>query len=625
MSRGQDPLAGVVCELQTTSANTCDVRESARFLIRLGGWVLILAAATAMLVWSWNTWPDVVVDFGQQLYIPRQLSQGQVLYRDIATYNGPLSQYWNALWFLILGASLRTLVIANLVLLAALIILLHHMIRRVAGELATVGACLVFVLVFAFGQYSGIGNYNYVCPYAHEMTHGLLLSLAATACVWAYPRRGLPVLLLAGLCLGGAFLTKSEIFQAGAAGAVAALGATIWAGRPGRKQAARMIGVFLAGFLLPPLVSFGLLWGAMPAGMALLGTIGSWRTLAYPQLAGLRFFREGLGVDNVSFNLWQMLWTLGQYLVIPVPVTVLAWALGRAGKWLWAAGLATFAGALAIVWSCQSMVDWVGIARPFPLIVLAVLAVFLVRFVRLRGDPSRATALVAPISLSLLGLCLLAKMVLNARICNYGFVLAMPAAMIVVVAMLEWIPAAIRNFGGCAWIFRAAAMGMLIPVVFVHLKAQNHQREVKTYVVARGPNVLITDRRGEFVNALLEELADRVKPGESLVAFPEGAMLNFLSGIRNPTPYTNFMPPELLVFGQERMLESLRAANPEWVLLVHKDTSEFGHRFFGLDYGRDIAAWIASNYDPVSLTGQPPLQDDSFGMMLLRRKFYRTP
>jgi len=578
-----------------------------------------------MLVWSWNTWPDVVVDFGQQLYIPWQLSQGQVLYRDIATYNGPLSQYWNALWFLMLGASLRTLVIANLVLLGGLIILLHHVMRRVAGELAAVGACLVFVLVFAFGQYTGIGNYNYVCPYAHEMTHGLLLSLAATACVWGFPRRGLPALLLGGLCLGGAFLTKSEVFQAGAAGAVGALGLTIWARRPGRKQAPRMIATFLAGFLLPPVTSFGLLCLAMPAGQALLGTIGSWRTLAYPQLAGLRFFREGLGVDNIPGNLKWMLWILGQYLVIPVPAAALAWAAGRAGKWRWMVGLAALAGTMAIVWSCRAMVDWVGIARPFPLIVLAAIIVFLVRFVRLRGDPSRAMALVAPISLSLLGLCLLAKMILNARICNYGFVLAMPAAMIVVAAMLEWIPSAIRRLGGSAWIFRAAAVGMLLPTVFVHLRVQDLQHRMKTSVVASGPNAFIADGRGAFVNAMLEELAARVKPGESLVAFPEGAMLNFLSGLPNPTPYTNFMPPELLVFGQERMLESLRAARPEWILLVHKDTSEFGHQFFGLDYGHDIAAWIASNYDPISMTGRPPLQDEYFGMMLLRRKFQSAP
>ena len=36
--------------------------------------------------------------FGRELYVPWQLTQGKVLYRDIESIFGPLSPYLNALW-----------------------------------------------------------------------------------------------------------------------------------------------------------------------------------------------------------------------------------------------------------------------------------------------------------------------------------------------------------------------------------------------------------------------------------------------------------------------------------------------------------------------------------------------
>ena len=65
-------------------------------------------------VQTWRRWPDLLIDFGRELYVPWQLASGAVLYEDIAYFNGPLSAYWNALLFRWFGPSLLTLVVANL-------------------------------------------------------------------------------------------------------------------------------------------------------------------------------------------------------------------------------------------------------------------------------------------------------------------------------------------------------------------------------------------------------------------------------------------------------------------------------------------------------------------------------
>ncbi|MBI3467404.1 MAG: glycosyltransferase family 39 protein, partial [Planctomycetes bacterium] len=146
---------------------------------------LTLPLALAVgLWWSWGTWPDVLIDFGRELYTPWRLAEGDVLYRDVAYFNGPVSPYLNSLWFRLFGSSLLTLVIANTVVLAAAVGLVYRLVMEIAGPAAALLAGLTFIAVFAFGQYVGAGNYNWICPYSHEITHGITLSLVAICLAW---------------------------------------------------------------------------------------------------------------------------------------------------------------------------------------------------------------------------------------------------------------------------------------------------------------------------------------------------------------------------------------------------------------------------------------------------------
>ena len=77
------------------------------------GFAAIVLTLFAMLVFMWRTWCDPVIDFGREIYVPWQLSQGKVLYRDLAHFNGPLSAYFNSIVFRIFGPSLMALVWTN--------------------------------------------------------------------------------------------------------------------------------------------------------------------------------------------------------------------------------------------------------------------------------------------------------------------------------------------------------------------------------------------------------------------------------------------------------------------------------------------------------------------------------
>ena len=151
--------------------------------------------------WSWRKWPDPLIDFGRELYVPWRITQGAVLHRDIASLFGPLSPYVNALWFRLFGVSLTTLIFCNLAILAAVLAGLYHLVRLSADRLAATLVTLSVMLLFGFSQYVAVGNYNFVTPYSHETTHGLALSVALMVALHhGFVRRRLTLFAIAGLC-----------------------------------------------------------------------------------------------------------------------------------------------------------------------------------------------------------------------------------------------------------------------------------------------------------------------------------------------------------------------------------------------------------------------------------------
>ncbi len=594
---------------------------------RVAGPVVLLMTATLMAWWTRGTWPDVLVDFGQQLYIAWQMAEGRALYTDLAYYNGPLSQYVNAFAFKWFGVGLQTMVILNLFWMGLLVLLLHHTFRMIGGRLSAFAACLVFVLLFGFGHYVGISNYNYVCPYSHEMTHGMILSLASMVCVWHSTRFGPRMSAAGGLLLGLAFLTKAEVFIAGAAGTGTALVLTLLERSFEERKILREASCFLAGFLTPPVLAFLLLRLGMPSDQAFAGTIGSWVAVANTDLTNLVFFRQGMGLTDLRGNLALMAAWTGRYAAVIVPVALLSLAARKSAVRegvLTGVTVAVLTGAL---WASWDHILWRDAARGFLPALLLVGTIPAVRFFGTRGDPGQRERLIRQVSMVAFALAMLGKMALNTRIYHYGFVLAMPATLVLVVALVDWIPSSLKRRGGSAVVFRAGAFVLLGSLVFAYLSFQGQilARKDRWVVGPAGDRLRADMLRGELVNKALEVFPPMIQEGQTLAVLPEGVMLNFLLRRPNPTPYTNFMPTEVVFFGEAGMLEAFKAHPPDWISLVHKDTSEFGFRFFGQDYGRALFSWIKANYEPVGVVGSIPLQDNRYGILFLSRKERSNP
>ena len=108
----------------------------------------------------------------------------------------------------------------------------------------------------------------------------------------------------------------------------------------------------------------------------------------------------------------------------------------------------------------------------------------------------------------------------------------------------------------------------------------------------------------------------------TFAVLPEGVMLNYLARKVNPTKYTSFMVPEMRMFGEGNILSAFIDKRPDFIILVHKNTSEYGEDFFGRNvrYGKPIMDWVNQNYQTVVKIGDEPLKDDRFGIKVMKKR-----
>jgi hypothetical protein len=262
--------------------------------------------------------------------------------------------------------------------------------------------------------------------------------------------------------------------------------------------------------------------------------------------------------------------------------------------------------------------DWLSAFRPLPALCALVLAIFVVRLIRDRGQERRDAIL--PAVLAFFSILLLAKIFFYARIVHYGCWLAMPATMLFLIAIFGWVPSLLARIGANVPVFVAAAAGLWCAVVFVHLAITATTCRQLSVTVGAGADAFRADARGIYVDRAVNMVQQVVPTDKTLTCLPEGIMINYLARRLVPTPYVNFNPPDLLLFGEQNMLQALRRRPPDFILIVHKQTSEFGLNFFGRDYGRAIYQWITAHYrpEPVPIDlGALPLRDNRFGIRLM--------
>ena len=615
------------------------------------GCLAILAGLAGYLIFnSWGKWPDPIIDFGRELYLPWRITQGAVLYKADLHLYGPLSPYLNSLFFRIGGVGLTTLVGANIVIYAAILVILYYAVRIGWGRWAAFASAAFFVGVFSFSHLVAIDNYNFLTPYSHEMTHGTLLLLGLVL-VWrlvvkkggrplvatgdiasnavVVARGGGPLLptSAAGLLAGASLLMKPEIMFASAA--VSAFGFLLIVAREFRERPwvrwFRLAGIFIVAGLLPDAIAIGLfvLRGGMSFREAFLSSNTAWINVTHAAvLKNDAFQLAALGIDHPLLNLGlEVLWGAAAVVL----AGALAWGIGlfRSGSTpvkVIVIALIVLAGAGA------TQVPWMNIGYALPGILVAGL---LIEILRYRSTRSIDDDAVVRLLLWSAAASMLARMVLSPRIFHYGFVQAGLAGVVAVAILLVSIPAFFKLKGVPLKWHQALVTLLVIAIVGVAVSTSNFFYSYHTFSVGTGPDQFYTFDQNENASGLILEQArqylakDAIDNNvQSLLVMPEGLMLNYLTRIPDPIPYSFFAPFALAEGRNEEILGDLHAHPPDRIVLLSRDMREFGLNRFGesVEHGKSLIDFLNQNYKQVYSFGSDPLDPDVLGVAIFGRK-----
>jgi hypothetical protein len=229
--------------------------------------------------------------------------------------------------------------------------------------------------------------------------------------------------------------------------------------------------------------------------------------------------------------------------------------------------------------------------------------------------------------LVLLAASMLARMILQARIYDFGFFQAAFAGMVVAAAIVVYIP----KWAGPGLLGRRIAMSggvALLTLACVSIALDSRRvRLAQTQPVGSGSDRIYAfnpnfDSTGALVDWVLENLKS-IPPQATVLGLPEGAMINYLSRHKHPlpiwVPIDGGSTPEEV----EEIINRLRESPPDYVVLISRSMKEHGLKQFGAPGtpGEKTLQWITDNYFTIaSRGGDPIVSGGEKGAVILKRK-----
>jgi hypothetical protein len=578
------------------------------------------AAFLYMLNLSWLKWGDLIVDTGREMYVPLRLARGAVLYKDIFYLYGPFSPYFHAFLFKMSDEHLSALIFSGILTAGLTTLLIYKTSRFFLNRFFSTLAALIFVTVCAFGHYLLLTNYNFIIPYSYPAIHALLFSLAALYFFFCFCRSlENPHLLLSAAAAFLALITRIEmglmlLITLSAGWALMRFSRPKPCVRP--CQSALLLGTPV---LLSAIV-YGGFWLAASEELlksSIFSILSSNTLMDNPFTAWLS------GKDAPLQNMIIMFKTFFYYGLLT------AWFILAGTAIRWSEGFinpclrrSLYAG-IALLFMGSALL-FLGQVFPFDLQYRA-LPIFLIMtigisfFHFLKGKNRVRESMI--ITLSIFSLLILLRILLLVHPMHYGFSLLAPGLIAYHIMFFRQLP----GFFHSKMIRRSIQAGFTGVFLFFsaqHMMTSRHAYGYHTlkFDSPRGSMRLLHTDKNAGCTELILSLLKNTAPEDTVTVLPEGVAINFLAERNSPLYYYSFLPPDLKSPGVETaIIDDIEKTRVDYLVLVQRETKEYGADAFGADYAQNLWAHIEKNYTLVHQVGNFPYTSPQFGAAVYQR------
>jgi hypothetical protein len=568
-----------------------------------------------LLFFTMNRWGDLIVDTFRDFNIAIDIMHGKVLYRDVFYEYGLLPPHVLSLVFSIFGAKIHSAVALGATIAAFTAWGVYRVGRFFLDQFTAAATVIGFFLALVFGHYTFLGIFNFILPYSLAST---MVILFITWSVFFFIKfifsDKLGYLWFWVVTMFIAFLCRIELSSV----VWFCFFITAWFFRSGKKT------IFFFVFL-PVLCAVVVYWIFFAMNHAYSGFLTLFGGLVSG--AGSSGFVKGmLGTDNLHANFIKIRYSFFAHLIFllffagacSVIAALLKGRLARERILIYIASILGI-GYLSYFFNIYffgGLIAYSGLAAMFLIAIPCVIYCFF------KGIDARDN--LSFLVLILVSLVCLARIIFNIAPYHYGFYLMVPAIIAYSVLLYKVMFFWQKNF--CPDVSRIfviivfnvfllsqafAAWSISFPMYGVRALGVNTEKGVfYTY-----PSQSI----GVFWQAVAY-ISENTKASDTVDVVPEGYGINFFSQRQRSLPYTCYQPDTFKIYKEMKIIEDFNKYRPGYIVMTSRDCTEFGARAFGVDYAKDLYAWILDNYTNVKQFGSYPFTSGDFGIVIFKRK-----
>ncbi|MFH1715172.1 MAG: hypothetical protein ABH857_03140 [Elusimicrobiota bacterium] len=575
--------------------------------------ILISACIVYLLGLSWLKWGSLIIDTGREVYAAYSLTKGNILYKDIQYLYGPLTHYLNALFCLIFGIHLKSFIISGLVCVCGVCILLYKLAAIYLNKLLAALIVIIFLFVFAFGQYYEAGIFNYILPYSYSATYCVLFSLTA---LFFYYKSNFAVNIYSYLTSLSLFLVFATRIEIGLFLLIAIItGVIINYKVKGNKK--EIISLFAAYLLLPAIACFMVyaLFSVAAQNENVVST-GIFSILKKNLDLDATFTSYVMGITDFGNNIRDIFLACVYYSAVTAAfywaVIIIQKVMDRKKHFI-AALIFVASFITGFVFSKYLLYGNMQY-KPVQIICLILIALCYLKF---KKDPSDTRSLFL-LAFAVFSLLMLLRIFFRVWPGHYGMYLLVPGMLCYSIFFFNIFPAKFIKNGKNIYLILTAVFFIFLAYSQVTISMFAYSQRLLSVNSWRG-SIIVNPSFLRYKN-LLEYLVAVSDPSDSLVVFPEGVMLNFLSERDTPLYNYSFLPIDFAEPGFERkIVNDLEKNKVKYIAILRRDTTEYGAAAFLFDYGLEIRKYLEVNYTIDREFGPFPFTSNEFSAVLLKR------
>jgi len=517
----------------------------------------------------------LLIDCGREVYYPTQILSGEILYKDIFNIYGPFSYIFNAFLFKVFGISLNVLYIAGCVCAFCIVSLIYTISKQFLSRFLSFA---IAIFTIAIGVLN-LNLFNFIFPYSYAMLYGFVTFLASAWLLFKYQQNPEKIysLYLSAFFAGVCITSKYEFLPY--------LLVILYAVLKIKPLKLKQYYFTILSLVFMPIFCFGILFLQGLEWKDLVLTALTIKRMA--QSETLRYFYH---MQGVYFNKRTFGVLILNFIKTIIPLGLLIWGFAIK-KRSFSISLIIFA-LFLIIFSIN----------PASFVFLPIFAfiLVLVSFKALKENPKLLILVLSCITIDL-------KVFWGLATLNYGVFFA----SFLLITVLAVITKRFENEN-----INQNALGIYFLVVSAILGWQN----LTSLNIKNNP---IKSERGQIYSSkelasstqdLINYINKTTQKTDTVVIFPEGPFINFLTNRKSDNYYNSLIPLYVETFGENKLIEHFKKTKPEYIIFNNWDTKDYYFEHICNDYAFSFCHFVAENYT------QKKIIDKGFRYLIFQKR-----